>query len=423
MRKSVVLLLILQLSILVFVGLCTVEASQEMWSQTYGGANADASTSLVQTADGGYALVGFTRSFGDGDTNAWLVKIDEYGEMEWNKTYGEAGSESDAASLIQTLDGGYAFVGSTAKGISLWSTEYNAWLVKTDETGNIEWSKLYGGTGSDSFSSLIETSDGGYVLAGSTTSFGAGEKDFWLVRTDASGNVQWNQTYGGSGAESSPYGLIQTLDGGFALAGQYSPSGSVFCDSLLVKTDRSGNLEWSKTYGGARMDYATALIQIADGGFALAGCTDSFDVGGYDFWLILTDGIGNVRWNQTYGTIDQDTNPSLVLTGDTGFALAGYTNPDLADLMLVRTDGFGNIIWNQSYVGQALSGLPSLVQTVDGGFALAGAKGFRGATSDDFWLIKTNEHGLVPELPFWALLALLILTSLVFLTCFKKHRH
>jgi len=399
----------------------SVEAASVMWSQAYGGTSADASTSLVQTADGGYALVGFTQSFGAGGSDAWLVKTNAYGNMEWNKTYGTE-SDEDALSLIQTSDGGYAFAGSLAKGNNPWSMDYDAWLVKTGKTGNVEWSKTYGGTGSDSFASLIQTTDGAFVLAGSTTSYGAGEKDFWLVKTDSSGRVEWNRTYGGPGAEISPYGLVQTAEGGFALAGQSFPQGGVYCDSWFVKTDRYGNMEWSKTYGGARMDYSTSLVQTTDGGFGLAGCSDSFGAGGYDFWLIKTDSDGNAKWNRTYGTENQDTNPSLVQTLDGGFALAGYTNPDLADLMLVRTDGSGNILWNQTYPGQAISGLPSLVQALDGGFALAGARGFRSANSDDFWLVKTNEFGAVPEFPSWAVPPLFTIATLFTVLVYLKKR-
>ena len=168
------------------------------------------------------------------------------------------------------------------------------------------------------------------------------------------------------------------------------------------------------------MEYSSSLVQTLDGGFALAGCTDSFGAGGYDFWLIKTDELGNMEWNQTYGTANQDTNPSLVQTLDGGFALAGYTHPDLADLMLVKTDNLGNIVWNQTYEGQVVAGLPSLVQTLDGGFALAGAKGFRSVNTDDFWLIKTDDLGFIPEFPSWVPLLFMLLVVAIIAMVYKK---
>ncbi len=152
----------------------------------------------------------------------------------------------------------------------------------------------------------------------------------------------------------------------------------------------------------------------------MAGCTDSFGSGGYDFWLIKTGSQGNMKWNQTYGTENQDTNPDLVQTFDGGFALAGYTHPDLADLMLVKTDSLGNVEWNQTFHGQAIGGLPSLVQTLDGGFALAGAKGFNSANGDDFWLIKINEYGTIPEFPLWTFSTLLTTVTVLAMVATKS---
>ena len=396
----------------------SVGASSLMWSQTYGGADKDASTSLVQTADGGYALVGFTHSFGNGDIDAWLIKTDEAGNMEWNKTIGGPDNQG-ATSLIQTLDGGFAFVGCTVSSedgyipvgeIPDWYWSF-IWLVKTDEYGNMEWNQTYGGeTGYYYGSSLVQTTDGGYALAGNSFSYYAEDADLLLIKTDPYGNMEWSKSYGGSERESDPYGLVQTLDGGFALVCKTYSYGEGYVDVWFIKTDESGNMEWSKTYGGARMDYPTSLLQLLDGSFVLAGCTDSFGDRGYDFWLIKTDNHGNVEWNQTYGTENQDTNPSLVQTSDGGFALAGYTHTDpLADLWLVKTDNLGNMLWNQTYPGQAVLGLPSLIQTLDGGFALSGAKGSFDTGDYDFWLIKTDEYGVVPEFPSWTPLLIMLI--------------
>lgn len=397
MSSKLFLLTMLLFVLLSFPFVRSVESSSEMWSQTYGGDDMDACTDMVETADGGFVLFGFAQSFGN---VAWLVKTDVYGNMEWNKTIGYA------VSFIQTLDGGFAFAGTNASSVDgyipvgslpegFWSY---IWLAKTDEHANIQWNHTYNGeTGYFHGSSLVQTTDGGYALAGASFSYFGDYDDLLLIKTDSFGNLEWSKSYGGSEEESDPYGLVQTSDGGFAVAAKTYSYGEGYVDVWLVKTDEAGNMEWSKTYGGARMDYPTSLIQLLDGSFVLAGCADSFGVGGYDFWLIKTDDYGNVEWNQTYGTENQDTNPSLVQTSDGGFALAGYTWTDpLADFLLVRTDVHGNMLWNQTYSGGAVLGLPSLIQTVDGGFALSGGKGSFATGDYDFWLIKTDAQG-IPE--------------------------
>lgn len=184
-QKTDCVLSIITLFILVsypFVG--SIGASSEMWSKTYGGVGDEVAHSLVYTSDGGYALAGYTVSFGAGWEDFWLVKTDEFGNMEWNQTYG--GIDADLAfSLVETSDGGYAIAGKT---YSFGAEGSDFWLVKTDEFGNIEWSERYGGPGEDSGHSLVETSDGGFAIAGLTYSYGAGASDFWLVKTDRYGN-------------------------------------------------------------------------------------------------------------------------------------------------------------------------------------------------------------------------------------------
>jgi hypothetical protein len=398
------------------------EDSPELWSKTYGGDGKDASTSLVETSDGGYALAGFTYPSGNGDSDALLIKTDQNGNMEWNKTFGGP-DNYDAASLIQTSDGGFAFVGTNSSYYEgyvpigtipegFWSS---VWLVKVDEYGNVEWNRTFDTeTGFYHGSSLVQTSDGGYALAGNSVSFQEEDSDLLLIKTDSYGNMQWNKSYGESAGESDPQGFIQTLDGGFALACKRFPFGSVYVDSWFIKTDESGNLEWNEIFGGAGMDYPTSLVQLLDGSFVFAGCTDSYGYGGYDFWLIKIDNYGNMEWNYTYGTQNMDTNPSLVKTLDGGFALAGYTWTDpFADLLLVKTDINGNMLWNQTYSGGAVLGLPSLVLTIDGGFAFSGAKGDFESGDWDFWLVKTDEMG-IPEFPSWTpILAMLVVVIVV----------
>jgi hypothetical protein len=207
-----------------------------------------------------------------------------------------------------------------------------------------DWSQTYGGSGDDYARSVVQTSDGGYALAGFTDSSGAGGFDFYLVKTDSAGNMNWSQTYGGIGDDEA-YSLIQTSDGGYALAGYTGSFGAGFYDFYLVKTDSAGNTQWSKTYGGPGDDEAYSLIQTSDGGYALAGWTDSSGGGGYRFYLVKTDSSGNMLWNKTYGAAGENEAYSVIQTSDGGYALAGYTDSSGAggfDFYLVKTDSAGS---------------------------------------------------------------------------------
>jgi len=273
----------------------TDEFGNMEWNQTYGGEKVDYASSLLQTSDGGYIFAGTTESYADqppdaiplpyGTTDAWLVKTDAYGNMEWNRTYGDIGDEA-ANSLVATADGGYAFAGFI-------SSKYDgpALLVKTDSLGNMEWNQTFGG---GIFNSLVVTSDGGYAIAGIMNN------DFWLVKTDSSGNMEWNQTYGTETLEKA-YSLVAASDGGYVVAGvtystciQHSPNFIEYknADFWLVKTDSSGNMEWNQTYGGTESDGACSLIAASDGGYVVAGTTRSFGAGGVDILLIKSDEYG-----------------------------------------------------------------------------------------------------------------------------------
>jgi len=364
------------------------------WNKTYGGINLDWMYSMVQTSDGGYALTGRTESFGTGGTDFWLVKTDASGNMMWNQTYGGTGYDG-AWALVQTREGGYALVGSTT---SFGTGDLDFWLVKTNSAGTMQWNKTYGGTDFDYASALVQTSDEGYALAGRTESFGAGNSDCWLVKTDAAGNAQWNKTYGGTDTDEA-YALVQTGDGGYALAGMTTSFGAGSADCWLVKTDAAGNAQWNKTYGGTNWESMHDLVQTSDGGYALAGETFSFGPGNGDFWLVKTNSAGTMQWNRTYGGINRDGAYALVQTGDGGYALAGYTwsfGAGSNDFWLVKTDASGNMQWNKTYGGTSRDEVYALVQTGDGGYALAGYTESFGTGDDlDFWLVKTDvESGL-----------------------------
>jgi len=202
--------------------------------------------------------------------------------VQWDRTYGGPAWDT-TYSMIQTSDGGFAMAGTTE---SFGAGAYDFWLVKTDSSGIMQWNKTYGGAYSDIATRVIQASDGGYVLTGSTYSFGAGSSDMWLVKTDSSGIMQWNKTYGGVASELSAWSFVRASDGGYVLAGYTESFGAGFADVWLVKTDSSGIMQWNKTFGGPDLDYANCIIQTCDGGYALAGHTESYGAGGGDIWLI-----------------------------------------------------------------------------------------------------------------------------------------
>ena len=263
-----------------------------------------------------------------------------------------------------------------------------------------QWERAYGGTGTEHARCVVQTEDGGYAIAGYTVSFGAGTGDFWLVKTDASGNLQWSKTYGGPNTDVG-WSVVQTEDGGYAIAG-FTWSfgvGGRFPDIWLVKTDALGNHQWNHTYGRIDGDVGHSVVQTKDGGYAIAGYRVYFGSADMDVWLVKTDPLGNHEWNHTYGGRNSDGGHSVVQTKDGGYAIAGYTYAHMAetsDMWLMKTDAFGNHQWNHTYGGADNDAGYSLVQTEDDGYAIAGDTWSFDAGSGDVWLVKAFEPGYEP---------------------------
>lgn len=416
------LIIVILASFAFSVVVCPCARADSMWSMTYGGTGDDSLRgNVVQTIDGGYALSGYTNSFGAGGYDFWVIKTDAVGNMEWNKTYGGSQDET-CIDMYQTNDGGYTLFGNTS---SFGAGNWDMWLVKTDADGNALWSKTYGGTGDEQGICVIQTIDGGYALSGETDSFGAGLMDFWLAKTDASGNMQWNKTYGGTSQDHGK-NTVQTSDGGYAMIGYVSSFGAGAQDFWLVKTDALGNMLWSMTYGGAGNDQGDGVIQTVDGGFLLTGRTQSFGAGSMDIWLVRTDASGNMLWNKTYGGAGMEYGVFATPTADGGYAIVGFTTSFGAgffDFWLVKTDASGNMQWNMTYGGAAVDVSTSIVQTSDGGYAIGGWTNSFGAGNYDFWLVKTDASGVVPEgLTIGVMLLLSTIAVIVNVRHFRK-RH
>ena len=293
--------------------------------------------------------------------------------LNWSNTYGNP--EDDVLfGLIEISDGGFAMVGyANSSDLAFDFGYFDVYFVCTYENGAISSSSLYGGEDYDLATALVEVSNGGFAIAGSTGSYGKGLNDFWLIKNNSTGNWLWSHTYGGEGHDHAT-ALVEVSDGGFAIAGYTDSYGEGLNDFWLIKTDSDGNMLWNQTYGGENNEYGTALVEVSDGGFAIAGYTDSYGEGLNDFWLIKTDSDGNMLWNQTYGGENNEYATALVEVSDGGFAIAGYT---------------------YSY-----------------------GVGYEGDRSD-FWLIKTNEFGIVPEFQSWTILPLFIAITFT-ITIFRK---
>lgn len=359
------------------------------WNKTYGGPGDDRGYSLVETGDGGYAIagmVGYDCGPPDCDFDFWLIKADVDGNALWNRTYGRRTLDR-AYSVLQTSDGGYAMIGRSHHWGSTPSEEADIWLVKVDSSGDAQWNKTYGGVNWDLAWSFVQTSDGGYAIAAFTDSFGAGDRDFWLIKTDATGGVEWNRTYGDTGRDEA-MSIVQTSDGGYAMAGSTDSYGAGSSDFWLVRTDSSGELLWNRTYGEKGYDSARFMVQTDDEGFAIVGYTASYGVG-WDFWLVKTDALGSALWNKTYDGGDIPRAYSLIQTNDGGYAIAGD------DFMLIKTDMEGNMDWNRTYGGVGSGHGMCLIETSDGRYVMAGAFQPIDADWNDLLLVKTSaESGL-----------------------------
>ncbi len=295
-----------------------------VWEKTYGGNQRDEFNSIKKIPGGGYIVGGQTVSYSKGDFDSWLVKIDENGNEEWNNTYGDVKADY-LFNVEPTSDGGYIFTGWTW---SWWSEGgSDIWLVKTNSNGVKSWQKTFGGYAGDYGYSVQQTSDGGYIITGFSESNDAYNGDLWLIKTNSYGTKEWDKFIGGA---SSDWGcsVNQTTDGGYIISGFTSSYGSGGQDIFLVKTDSSGNEQWNKTFGGTGHDYSYSVKQTSDGGYVLSGYTNSFGAGGNDIWLIKTDSTGKEQLNSTYGGIYDDElyyTDSMVLSNNGKFVLVGST--------------------------------------------------------------------------------------------------
>jgi uncharacterized delta-60 repeat protein len=365
------------------------------FAKTIGGSGDDFAMSIIQSSDGGYVIAGSTRSFGAGNEDIYVVKLDSSGNVVWTKTIG--GSYGDEArSIIRSSDGGYVVAGWT---LSFGAGYSDFYVVKLDSSGNVQWTKTIGGSSDDFAYSIIQSSDGGYVIAGYTQSFGAGGSDIYVVKLDSSGNVQWVKTIGGSDWDVA-YSIIQSSDGGYVVAGRTYSFGAGKADMYVVKLDSAGNVQWAKTIGGSDDDRAYSIIQSSDGGYVVAGYTTSFGAGKEDMYVVKLDSSGNVQWTKTIGGSDKDVARSIIRSSDGGYIVAGYTRSfgSGGDIFVVKLDSSGNVQWAKTIGRSRWDSASSIIQSSDGGYVIAGETEilvyYSGGSSyySEFYIVKTDSN-------------------------------
>jgi len=358
---------------------------------TYGGKSYDEGSDLEQTSDSGFIMLGTTGSFGNGNSDIYVVKTDSLGTYQWSKTYGGAASDI-GLSIAQTYDGGYIITGYTN---SFGAGAYDVYLVKTNSTGDTTWTQTYGGSDWDFGYSVKQTADSGYIITGETSSFGNGGNDIYLIRTDAMGDTLWTKTYGGTNMDYGRSVQI-TFDGGYIIAGGTSSFGAGKVDAYVVRTDVNGDTLWTNTFGGSEDDFANAIIQSLDTGFAFIGTTESFGYGAKDGYFLKMTKNGNFSWYQTFVGSTDDEGKDLKQLANAGYLLIGTVTgfgEGEIDFVFYITDPGGWSLYNRTY-GSLLDDVGDAVEiNQNGGYALFGTTNGYGVGLTDFYLITVDTIG------------------------------
>ncbi len=391
------------------------------WQKTIGGDTADNFFDVVNTTDGGFLFIGESQSNISGDKNEnciglwdyWIVKLDSIGNIQWENTIG--GSENDwRPAGVQTNDGGYIVGGTSNSHITGDKTEncmagsQDYWIVKLDAGGNILWQNAVGGSGTDIINDIRQTPDGGYILGGLSHSNISGDKtqnskgdgDYWIVRLDSAGNVLWDKTIGGS-LHDVLVNVVPTFDGGYFLAGfsqsgltgdkaEYNKGPAGTSDYWVIKLNSAGGIDWQNTIGGNNMDDLESSMQTTDGGFVLAGSSnsgissDKHEVcnGGVDYWIVKLDALGNMEWENTIGGDHDDYLTSIKQT-TYGYLIFGSSDSDSSfdknshpigfhDFWLVKIDTSGIIQWQKTIGGAGWDWARGMDITADGNIVIGG---------------------------------------------------
>jgi hypothetical protein len=384
---------------------------EEEWNKTFGGVGLDAGTNVQQTADGGFILTGMTNQLIDDLGDAWLIKTDDEGVEEWNKTYGGIDAGHADVGLTVHLDGDNGFVVSGSTG-SFGLGEADFWLFKTDRDGNEIWNKTYGGAGGDISWSSCQTMDGGYIIVGQIDTQGENEADVGVVKTDRDGNEIWFRTYGGTYYDVG-HGILQTSDGGYIIVANtvedIEKTGLLVPVVWLIKTDSDGDVLWDEKYGNqTSLVSSMSVSPCQDGGFIIVGSiVKDMENLSSDIWLLKINSNGDVQWDKSFDGMENDSGMSVFQTSDAGFVVTGSVGSDflpqnisnIGDAFLMKTDTFGKEKWTMTFGGMGNDTGWTVKQTNDNGFIIVGYTDSYGIGDYDVWLIKTKCENHPPSTP------------------------
>jgi uncharacterized delta-60 repeat protein len=292
-----------------------------LWKKTFGRKRKDIAYAVTRTADGNYVAVGESRSFSKlGDPDVYVVKFDTNGNLIWENTFG--GKMRDfAKSVVATGDGGVLIAGSSE---SFGDDYLDAYILKVNKNGKEEWAKVLGGERDDIANSIALTADGGFVIAGVTQSYGYQSKDYYIVRFDKHAKQRWTKVYGEE-SEDIAKGVVATKDGGCVVTGSTKSYGSKRNDVMVIKVASNGKLIWQRLFGYKEKEWMNAITKTEDGGFMMAGLTDSFGHGEFDFYVMQLDRDGHSIWSPVYGGEDDDIAHALTRTTDGDYVVVGST--------------------------------------------------------------------------------------------------
>lgn len=426
-----------------------------VWDKILGGDNWDGARSLQQTSDNKFIIAGFTKSKGLKGKNAWIVKIDENGDILWEKLYGD-NNDDEIFSIKKTRDNGYILAGYTT---SIEAEAKDCWLLKLDQNGDLiippkksqpttyfltrekaygtknedvllctsptkdqgyilggytispesgrdglvikfnyqcirEWQKIFGLKKNEQINSIIQTKNGEYIAAGHAFSKANNKNDFWVFKLDKSGKPLWSKTFGKEN-EDTANSICETADGGYIVAGTTYLSNRKDKDIRIIKLNQEGDKIWEKIYGGDKDDEACSILPAMDNEYLLAGNTFSKGEGSSDIWILKLDAQGEIIWENTYGEKYYEKMYSIEMTEREGYIISGYTRSEegVLNYLIFRLSKYGNILWADTYNRSMYDIAKSTIQTIDGGFITAGTTFSGRAGGLDIWILRLDRDG------------------------------